>query len=149
MPEITADQLADILDTAENDMDQMARVNAMALLASKCVTHRHHIIACLREHEQRAAVDRDTQCDRHWIAGANFGWSMGNAQNHKGFVNEINSRRREIVAATKAAAEKTVRRDGIPLVRCECVDSNGNPRPDCTCDQGWRLPVVEKAVRNG
>ena len=100
---ITAEQLA------ERKRRVCEEMGPNSFVASLTGEQWDHIIACLREHESRAAVDHDAQCDRHWIAGANFGWNMGIDQNSEAYVRGINNRRREIVADAKAAVEKAVR----------------------------------------
>ena len=100
MPEITAEQLA------------ARKHHSITVLGEQCyiwaVTQAEHdlILAALREHEVRAAVCHDAMCDRHWIAGAQFGWNAGSAGDSGSFQMAIKARRRDLV---EAAVEKAVR----------------------------------------
>ena len=155
MPEITAEQLA------------ARKHHSITVLGEQCyiwaVTQAEHdlILAALREHEERAAVrdalvllyDKYENGDPCYEDPSELEGYMGSA------VQLSDEEERSVLLAleslgietaihwqAEAAVEKAVTSS---LVRCDCVDANGNTWPDCTCDHGWRQAAVEKAVRNG
>ena len=149
MPEITADQLA-------------ARKHlSITVLGEQCyiwaVTQAEHdlILAALREHEERAVRAKTPRWQANGdgshhclINGQIVGtvkWGR-HTDNWHWRVALLDWHLESSLNDAKAAVEKAVTSS---LVRCDCVDANGNAWPDCTCDHGWRQAAVEKAVRNG